>query len=495
MVGDQGKVRGMSIEDRQLVAELAGAKPGPALAECIGRFGPMVKRTAWRITGDEHLAEDVCQAVFLVLMRKAGGLKNVSLLGAWLYRVAVLAARKVVEAKSRRQRREQEAGMAAHLQSAALNRLPTGIDAAITGLPEIYRRVIVAHYLQGRSHAEVAAQLGVPEPTVRKRASLGIERLRKALGATTAGLTVAALSGALAAEAAASAAPLASASVVAIQAAAAGSAPSAVASLAHSVIQSLFWAKLKMFGIAGSVAAVLTIVPAMALLPRPEVGLVGHYALAEGQGSRAWDASASRNHGTLVGGVSWVPGRKGYALSFDGKTGYVQLSQDLNQWLGGSATMAFWINTKQVGSGYPPVCVTGVDIVAKTDDVHWGFLDESGKIGIGAGDDLFLKGKIAIEQMTARSAKPINDGQWHHVALTRDAVLGRLAVYVDGVLSATTSTGVKGLKTTPFYSIGRKEVFPGPLADKPMLYFQGLLSDVRFYNRVLAAAEIEAVAK
>ena len=97
--------------------------------------------------------------------------------------------------------------------------------------------------------------------------------------------------------------------------------------------------------------------------------------------------------------------------------------------------------------------------------------------------------------MTARSARPINDGQWHHITLTRDAELGRLQVYVDGNLKSTTVTGAKGIKTSPFYSIGRKEIVPKPQPDKPELFFQGALADVRFYPRVLTAGEVEALAK
>src|SRR5262249_3588814 len=59
-------LQGMPMDDRQLVAALLGGNRDTALSECIRRYAPMVKRTAWRITGDEHRAEDVCQAVFMV---------------------------------------------------------------------------------------------------------------------------------------------------------------------------------------------------------------------------------------------------------------------------------------------------------------------------------------------------------------------------------------------------------------------------------------------
>jgi hypothetical protein len=233
--------------------------------------------------------------------------------------------------------------------------------------------------------------------------------------------------------------------------------------------------------------------PAVAQDPLAE-GLVGHYRFNEGQGTRVGDVSPSGNHGTAVGGVSWTAGPKAgsKALSFDGKTGYVKCDKDLNRWLGGTATVTLWIKTKQVGSkdGFQPVVsVIGVDAGSNShEDVAWGFLDDSGRIGVLAGDPGYPKEKN-LDQMYARSARPINDGQWHHVALTRDATLGRLQVYVDGTLSASTVTGARGNRTTPFSSIGRKELAGSAI------YFQGLLADVRLYQRVLTAAEIGDLAK
>lgn len=486
------------MDDQQLLASLAGPQRDAALAECIRRFGPMVKRAAWRITGDEHRADDVCQAVFLVLIRKATGLASVQSLGAWLYHVAVLTSRNVVKSEARRQRHEQGAGMA-QAQRDMPGKLPTGIDEAINGLPEIYRRVLVAHYLEGRSHAEVAAQLGINEDTARKRASLGIHRVRRALGRTVAGVSVAGLASLLAAEAAAAqVATLSAAQVAAIQTAAVGTASAQVAGLAAAATKALLWAKLKAWTLALT-AAVALVVPAYVLL-KPDHGLVGHYTFAEGAGTMARDASPSGNHGTLVGGVTWAAGHKpdSKALRFDGKTGCVKFGTDLSNWLGGTATVAFWIQTTQQGIKNDSLCLTGVDVAGgdvalNSNDVQWGYLDEQGRIGVCAGDPEYGKRKKRFQDIIALSTQPISDGQWHHVALTRNAALGHLEVYVDGQLSSATRTGAIGLKTTPFFSIGRKEVVPE--GAKPAPYFQSLLSDVRFYDRVLPAAEIETLAK
>src|SRR5262245_32278426 len=204
--------------DRELLADLAGRNRTTALGECLARYGQMVHRTARRITNDEHLAEDVCQDVFLVLLRKAATLSSVASLAAWLHRVAILAARNTAKVEMRRRKREEKAAMAHDLNREPAAKLPTGIDQAIDCLPEIFRRVIVAHYLEGRPYAEVASQLGVSEETARMRGSRALDRLRRSLAPTTAGITAVALSTALTGEAAAaSALPLAASQAAAIQ--------------------------------------------------------------------------------------------------------------------------------------------------------------------------------------------------------------------------------------------------------------------------------------
>jgi RNA polymerase sigma factor (sigma-70 family) len=477
------RLQGTPMDDRQLVAGLLGGNREAALAECIRRYGPMVKRSAWRITGDEHSAEDVCQAVFMVLVRKAASLTTVNLLGAWLYRVTVAAARDAIKSQGRRQRREQESVMVAQAQSKPATTLLKRLDDAVNRLPDKYRQVIVAHYFEGRTYAEVAAGLGVAEETVKKRGGRGVDRLRELLARM------------------AGSAPLAAASIAAIQASAISMAPSQAAVLAKGAMNAMFWAKAKVYASIVAAAATVTAVPAYILLKPTDAGLVGHYAFTEGSGTTVKDASPSGNHGTLVGGVSWKAGHKpgSKALSFDGKTGHVKLSQDLSQWLGGTATVAFWISTTQKGvpsDGFAvPGCVTGVDVpgidpVITTNDIQWGFVDEAGRTGVSVGD-LALGRTKQLEDIVLRSKQAINDGQWHHVALTRDATSGRVEVFVDGKVSGARTAGT-GPRTTPFFSIGRKEV---PEQQKPAHYFQGLLAEVRFYNRVLTPEEIATLAK
>jgi hypothetical protein len=224
-----------------------------------------------------------------------------------------------------------------------------------------------------------------------------------------------------------------------------------------------------------------TAIPASALFrvgtpPPPDVtnGLVDRYTFD----NTAADSAGSKN-GTLVNGPVYVAGRVGSAaLSFNGVNQYVDVGTNLAPLLGGTATLTVWIRTRQVGNNtwYNAPGITGVEQDGGPNDIFWGWLDAKGRIAIQAGDG-----------PAAKSVNPINDGQWHFIALTRDAVSGQVRVYVDGVLNAT-ATSETGLKTTPFSSIGRIVDTAGWAQ-----YFAGSLDDLRFYNRVLSATEVQTI--
>ena len=88
--------------DQDLIARLREGDPSPALSELFRRHGRMVERTVLRQVRDEHLAQDVCQAVFWILLRKAGSLKGTGEIGGWLHRTATLVARNALRVEARR---------------------------------------------------------------------------------------------------------------------------------------------------------------------------------------------------------------------------------------------------------------------------------------------------------------------------------------------------------------------------------------------------------
>ncbi len=104
-----GSVAGLS--DRHLIERFVNRRDPTgeaAFAALVARHGPMVLGVCRQLLGDRHHAEDAFQAVFLVLARKAGSLRDPDLLGNWLYGVALRTARKARVRRARRRRGEED---------------------------------------------------------------------------------------------------------------------------------------------------------------------------------------------------------------------------------------------------------------------------------------------------------------------------------------------------------------------------------------------------
>ena len=166
-------------------------------------------------------------------------------------------------------------------------------------------------------------------------------------------------------------------------------------------------------------------------------------------------------------------GQLGHAVTFDGTGDKLTTPVDLNQWLGGTASMSYWIKTTQIGNNtfWQAPGVTGVEQAGGGNDIFWGWLDASGHIGFQVGDGAGIQ-----------SANPVNDGAWHHILMTRNSTTGAIALYVDGAAQTTTSD--TGTKTTSFSDIG----VIGDTGGTPT-YFQGSVDEFSVWSRVLSPTE------
>ncbi len=131
-----------------------------AFALLMDRHGAMVLGTARRVVGDEHLAEDVFQAVFLTFARKARRLRRAAALPAWLHAVACRLALTAVRQRKRRHRAESKATPCPTVcpTDSVVSREQLDIlDDELRRLPERFRLPLVLCCLEGRSQAEAAA--------------------------------------------------------------------------------------------------------------------------------------------------------------------------------------------------------------------------------------------------------------------------------------------------------------------------------------------------
>jgi RNA polymerase sigma factor (sigma-70 family) len=241
--------------DGQLLERFTAHRDEAAFAALMDRHGPMVLAVCRGVLHDSHDAEDVFQATFLVLVRRADAVRKQESVGSWLHGVAYrLAARARLEAARRRARESRRATMriAEPVDDALWHDLRPVIHEEVSRLPEKYRAAFVLCCLEGKTAAEAARLLGRPEGTVLSRLSRARERLRSRLTRRGVGLSAAALTTLMIRDVATAAVPTAlaegtskAAVLFASGSVAAGTISAPVLGHAHGLLKSLFLAKVK----------------------------------------------------------------------------------------------------------------------------------------------------------------------------------------------------------------------------------------------------------
>ena len=173
------------LTDGQLVERFA-ARPSVESAEAafealVTRHGPMVRGVCRQVLRDEADADDTFQAVFLVLARRAGSIRDPDLLAPWLHGVALRTAR--LTRRRRRSMGSLTAEPAAAPEECAVERREAAevLHEEVGRLPEPQRRAVALCHLEGLTHEEAGRRLGVPASTVGVRLLRARNRLRDRL--------------------------------------------------------------------------------------------------------------------------------------------------------------------------------------------------------------------------------------------------------------------------------------------------------------------------
>src|ERR1700679_1725684 len=107
----------MMNDDMALLREFADGQSGRAFETLVARHISLVHSAALRQGRDPHLAEEITQAVFIILARKAKSLGDKIILSGWLYRTAQYASADALKIQRRRHHREQKAHMQSILEN------------------------------------------------------------------------------------------------------------------------------------------------------------------------------------------------------------------------------------------------------------------------------------------------------------------------------------------------------------------------------------------
>jgi hypothetical protein len=217
---------------------------------------------------------------------------------------------------------------------------------------------------------------------------------------------------------------------------------------------------------------------------RVPAGVLGWWPLNEGLGTVTSDISGYANNGTLVGAAAWVSGvAGGEALNFDGGSSFVSIggtSSTDNLYRSGM-TLSAWIAPADGGGG-------GEGRIVDKDNNSGGWY-----LAMAGNDTLQFISRQSYSGTPGRiSTAGIIPGTWQHVAVTWDGGASgcNMHIYLNGVLA----DGAASDGQLPSSPDGGIPLTVGNRTVDNARGFNGSIADVRIYNGVLTATQIQAIA-
>jgi len=205
-------------------------------------------------------------------------------------------------------------------------------------------------------------------------------------------------------------------------------------------------------------------------MPITDPNFVGWWTLDEGQGTVALDWSGHGNHGTIKGNPQWVIGYHGSALDFDGAGDYVDCGNPPLLTIRNQITMAVWFKIAAFVNDWEAIISKGDNAYRLSRSATTGNAAHMGVNGTSAN---YFDGTTLIA----------ND-EWHHIAGVYNG--SQAMIYVDGVLGTATPCTGQINDTNDSFFIGENSGSRGR-------YSNGIIDDVRLYNRALTQDEIKLV--
>jgi hypothetical protein len=198
-------------------------------------------------------------------------------------------------------------------------------------------------------------------------------------------------------------------------------------------------------------------------------GLVAYWSFDEGSGNTAYDASGNGNHGTLINGPKWTSGKVGQALQFDGWNDYVNLGNVLH--LKKDMSIEAWITFAPNSTSAHRTVVQKGDGAYEQYRLFW---HSSGSLSF------WRVGTNGAEYKADYVFSPeIN--KWYHVVAI--SLGNKLQLWVNGELKKETTWIGEAVDSN-------YEVWVGGNSYTNSMYWNGLIDEVRIYNRALSPEEI-----
>ena len=192
--------------------------------------------------------------------------------------------------------------------------------------------------------------------------------------------------------------------------------------------------------------------------------LLFYYPLDEGGGDVAHDFSGNGFHGTLIANPNWVDGKKGKCLKFNGinqyvNTGIKRVNNNIK-----SISISLWIKTVQETAG---------EIIGNVSSSYF-------RMQLSNPSSLF-RGQSATKALINTHTDIVNNNKWHHLCGIIENKMNHF--YIDGVKkSVYTSDFLGNMGNANNILIGARPT--------GVVYFDGLIDEIYFYNRALSPSEV-----
>jgi len=198
-------------------------------------------------------------------------------------------------------------------------------------------------------------------------------------------------------------------------------------------------------------------------------GLVLWLKFNEGSGNIAYDSSFYNNHGTIYG-ATWTDGKFGKALSFDGVDDYVDCGNDESLYITDTITVEAWVKPAAEW-------LKNEEQHVVTD--HFNNIGWSLEFWNGVPYFYFIYGANWEEgHYTVCGPEVLQTNRWYHMVGTYDKYAKKLRIYINGELVGEKNTDGEAINTTGEVWINNKK-------------FNGIIDEVRIYNRALSENEIK----
>ncbi len=210
-------------------------------------------------------------------------------------------------------------------------------------------------------------------------------------------------------------------------------------------------------------------------------GIQMSLSMDEGSGTTIYDNSGNGNNGALINGPTWVDGKFGKALSFDYVDDYISIPDTSSLRASPLITIELW-NYVNPFTGYQSIALSKLNMLRGE------FLSsyQMGYYRPGMGSDIKLLARLGEGPAGFSHLEPtkiITPNNWYHIIITYDQSVAR--IYINAVLESSINSSLPLVYDSKPVYIGR-----GRNANDEANFFNGLIDEVRIYNRTLSYSEI-----